>query len=286
MNFKAERISGALGAVLSGCKLPLRSPGDLGALKRAILEHLVVFIPDQDLQISDLEVLADQLGGSCTMPFIKAISGHPHVTRILREPTDEHNFGNRWHTDLSFAKQPPAYTILFGVEVPEVGGDTIWANQLLAYKLLSSGLQSTLRSLQAVHSARATYGIGGYYQHTAEGRSMKIDASVTAHDEAVHPAIIAHPETGSPILFVNPVYTVRFNGWTADESAALLNTIYGVATTENITCRLRWASHTLVIWDNRATLHNALDDYRGSRREMYRTMVQGSFLEPYRAHAD
>jgi taurine dioxygenase len=185
------------------------------------------------------------------------------------------NVVNAWHSDLSYLPEPPNYTLLHAREVPGYGGDTVWSNQYLAYETLSRGLRATLDGLSAVHSAGMAYGTGGLLDQFKELSSMAIAPSEAAYAEHVHPAVSRHPETGRPALYVNPVYTTRFAGWSKEESAALLSHLYRHSINENFTCRLRWTAGTLAIWDNRCTMHNALNDYSGVRREMYRTSVKG-----------
>jgi taurine dioxygenase len=172
--------------------------------------------------------------------------------------------------------------LLHAWEVPEHGGDTVWSNQYLAYETLSGGLRGTLSGLRAVHSAGMAYGTGGLLDKVKAFTSMAIAPSSEAYQEQVHPAVIAHPVTQRPALYVNPVYTTRFDGWTPAESAALLTHLHHHSINENFTCRLRWSVHTLAIWDNRVTMHNALNDYSGVRREMYRTSVKGAEPQPAR----
>lgn len=161
-------------------------------------------------------------------------------------------------------------------EVPDHGGDTVWSNQYLAYETLSSGLRSTLDGLRAVHSAGMAYGTGGLLHRFKDLSSMAIAPSDDAFAEHVHPAVIRHPETGRCALYLNPVYTTRFAGWSKEESDGLLSHLHRHSINENFTCRLRWSARTLAIWDNRCAMHNALNDYRGVRREMYRTSVKGA----------
>jgi len=195
---------------------------------------------------------------------------------VIKEPDDELNFANAWHTDLSYLPAPPAFTLLHAWDVPDHGGDTLWANQYLAFETLSDGLKHTLRELHAVHSAGMAYGTGGYLDSVKEKTSMAIEPSKDAYKQQTHPVVTRHPESGRETLYVNPVYTTRFEGWSATESQPLLGHLYRHAVNENFTCRLRWQRHTLAIWDNRCCQHNALNDYRGVRREMYRTSVRGT----------
>jgi taurine dioxygenase len=145
---------------------------------------------------------------------------------------------------------------------------------------LSGGLRETLRGLRAVHSAGLAYGTGGLLDQVKDLTSMAIAPSADAYAEHTHPVVRAHPVTGRAALYVNPVYTVRFKGWSKEESQALLSHLHRHSINENFTCRLRWSVKTLAIWDNRCVMHNALNDYAGVRREMYRTSVKGSVPLP------
>ncbi len=274
---QVERAAGALGAFVTG--IDLRRPlgtEEVEELTRALDDHLVVFLPDQDLTLDDLERFTEELGGRDITPFVKPLDDRPYVIRVIKEEQDELNFANAWHTDLSYLPVPPAYTVLHAWDVPTAGGDTVWANQQLAFDTLSRGLQDTLIGLHAVHSAGMAYGTGGYLDMTKDRSSMAIEPSKEAYAQQTHPAVTRHPNTGRPALYVNSVYTTGFEGWAGGESHALLGYLNRHAVNENFTCRLHWRPRTLAIWDNRCTQHNALNDYRGVRREMYRTSVKGA----------
>jgi taurine dioxygenase len=269
--------AGALGATVTGIDLSQVFESDaLDGLRQALADHLVVFLPEQDLSLDDLERLTDLLGGRDATPFVEPLEDRPYVIRVIKEPTDVLNFANAWHSDLSYLPAPPSYTLLHAWEVPDHGGDTVWSNQYLAYQTLSGGLKKTLSSLRAVHSAGMAYGTGGLLDKFKDFTSMAIAPSPDAYEEHVHPVVVEHPVTHRPTLYVNPVYTTRFDGWTADESRHLLDFLHRHSINENFTCRLRWDVHTLAIWDNRCTMHNALNDYSGVRREMFRTSVKGA----------
>ena len=271
-----EPVAGALGATVTGVDLSrVTESGPLDEVRRALADHLVVFLPGQDLDLDDLERITDLLGGRDLTPFVTPLEDRPYVIRVIKEPGDQLNFANAWHSDLSYLAEPPAYTLLHAWEVPAFGGDTVWSNQYLAYENLSLGLKETLIGLRAVHSAGMAYGTGGFLDKVKSLTSMAIAPSDDAYAEHVHPAVIEHPVTQRAALYVNPVYTTRFEGWNPVESQELLGHIYRQATNENFTCRLRWARRTLAIWDNRCTMHNALNDYPGERREMFRTSVKG-----------
>jgi taurine dioxygenase len=280
---KVEPVAGALGATVTGLDLTKVTEGEqLDGLRQALADHLVVFLPEQRLSLNDLERLTDLLGGRDVTPFVNPLEDRPYVIRVIKEPGDALNFANAWHTDLSYLPAPPSYTLLHAWDVPDHGGDTVWTNQHLAYETLSRGLKETLTGLRVVHSAGLAYGTGGLLDKVKDLTSMAIAPSPEAYQEHVHPAVIAHPVTERPALYVNPVYTSRFEGWMPNESQPLLDLLYRHSINENFTCRLRWRVNTLAIWDNRCTMHNALNDYSGVRREMYRTSVKGSVPQAVR----
>lgn len=277
---KVAPAGGSAGAYVTGIDLSRAlNDEDVAGLRDALLKHQVVALPDQKMSLDDLERLTDALGGRDLTPFVKPIEGRPYVIRILKEKHERLNFANAWHTDLSYLPAPPSFTLLYCIEAPPVGGDTVWANQYMAYETLSPGLRETLHGLDAVHSAGMAYGTGGYLDGVKDKMSTPIEPSKEAYREHTHPVVIAHAETKRPALFVNPVYTTRIAGWTNAESSGLLQHLYRHSVNENFTWRLRWAEGTLAIWDNRCTQHFALNDYHGYRREMVRTSVKGSAPE-------
>jgi taurine dioxygenase len=266
-----------LGASVRGIELSKLVNGEqLDALRKALADYLVVFLPEQDLSLDDLERVTDLLGGRDVTPFVDPLEDRPFVIRVIKESDDVLNFANAWHSDLSYLPAPPSYTLLHAWDVPDHGGDTVWSNQYRAYETLSGGLKKALDGLHAVHSAGVAYGTGGLLDKFKDFTSMSISPSPDAYEEYVHPAVITHPVTGRRALYINPVYTTRFGGWTQAESETLLSYLHRHSINENFTCRLRWSVKTLAIWDNRCTMHNALNDYSGVRREMYRTSVKGA----------
>jgi taurine dioxygenase len=268
---------GSLGAYVTGADLSRTLEAeDVAGIRSALLDHGVVALPDQAMSLEDLERFTDQLGGRDITPFVKAVDGHPYVIRILKEPHEKLNFANAWHTDLSYLEAPPSFTVLYCLETPPAGGDTVWANQYMAFETLSAGLRESLLGLDAVHSAGPAYGTGGYLDGVKDKMSTRIEPSKDAYKEQTHPAVIEHPETKRAALYVNPVYTQRIAGWSQPESAGLLSHLYKHSVNENFTWRLKWAKGMLAIWDNRCTQHFALNDYHGHRREMVRTSVKGS----------
>ena len=215
-------VAGALGATVTGIALnTVSESGQLDDLRKALAHHLVIFLPEQHMDLDDLERITDLLGGRDTTPYVAPLPDRPYVIRVIKEPGDQLNFANAWHSDLSYLPEPPAYTLLHASEVPAFGGDTVWSNQYLAYEALSRGLKQTLAGLRAVHSAGMAYGTGGFLDQVKDLTSMAIAPSPDASKEHAHPAVIEHPVTTRVALYVNPVYTTRFEGWSPVESHAL-----------------------------------------------------------------
>ena len=210
-------------------------------------------------------------------PFVEGEETHPHVIAVIKEADEQRtpNFGGNWHTDWSFQERPPSFTFLHARELPPYGGDTMFANQYLAWESLSDGLRRLLEGMRAVHSARRPYGPQGIYADRSRARSMKITAGEAALAEVTHPVARVHAETGRTALYVNRVYTILFEGMTERESAPLLDYLYAQAVRPEFTCRIRWQPHALTMWDNRAVQHLAVNDYDGFRRELHRTTTAG-----------
>jgi len=197
------------------------------------------------------------------------------VVRLVKEADEKVPvvFGGAWHSDWSFQRTPPAYTLLHAVDVPEWGGDTLWANMYLATEYTSETLKSVLRGLEAVHSPAMGYGPDALHNELIE--HMDIDYGEQGTSTHRHPIIRRHPRTGREVIYVNPVYTVGIHGMRDEEATAILGQLYDVATDPVHLCRFRWEPGSLAVWDNRCTMHLPLADYHGTRREMRRTTVRG-----------
>jgi taurine dioxygenase len=278
---EVDRLAGSCGAVVRGLDLSVsQSPAQIEAVKLLLDEHLVVAFADQRFDLDRLEAFTDELGGRDVTPYVRPVADRPFVIRVIKEPTDELNFANAWHTDLSYLTAPPAYTVLHAYETPPAGGDTMWANQCLAYETLPDDVKARIDGLVGTHSAGLAYGTGGYLESVAEKSSMGIEPSADAYATETHPLVVRHPRTGRPALYANSVYTTGIEGMDDAEARPLLARLVAHATHPNLTCRLRWEPHMLTIWDNVATQHFAINDYPGARREMFRTSVRGTSLQP------
>lgn len=276
-----ERLAGSCGAIVRGLDVGRpQSPEQIEAILRLLDEHLVVAFSGQRMDLDRLEAFTDELGGRDITPYVTPVDGRPHVIRVIKEPSDELNFANAWHTDLSYLAAPPAYTVLHAHDVPTAGGDTMWANQYLAYDTLPDGVKEQIADLRGTHSAGMAYGTGGYLESVAGKSSMKVEPSADAYAVETHPLVIRHLRTGRPALYANSVYTTGIEGMDPDEARSLLARLTAHATHPNFTCRLRWEPDMLTIWDNASTQHFAINDYAGSRRELFRTSVAGTEPQP------
>jgi taurine dioxygenase len=267
-----QRIAGALGAEVLGIDLakPL-SREQVGELRRAWLEHLVLFFRDQALTPGQFMVFARAWGEPIEYPFVHGIEGFPQIIEVKKLEHEKVNFGGIWHSDTTYLEIPPMASMLLAREVPPVGGDTLFANQYLAWETLSEGMQQMLGKLVAVNlSAKADV------SRTREDR-IKTDGRASVQREYVgeHPVARTHPETGRKALYVNVAHTARFKGMTDDESAPLLGFLFRHQVRPEFTCRFAWQPGSIALWDNRCVQHNPVNDYHGYRRLMHRITLAG-----------
>ena len=198
---------------------------------------------------------------------------------MRKEPEQKTNIGGGWHTDHSYDPEPAMGSILLARELPEEGGDTLFANMYRAFETLSPGLQRTLEGMNAVHGSAHIFGAKGVNAANPEGASRYGNQHLVG-DDVVHPVVIRHPLSGRKSLYVNPAFTLRFEGWSAEDSRPLLEHLYRHAARPEFTCRFRWREGSIAFWDNRATWHYAANDYHGERRLMHRITVAGCALQP------
>lgn len=271
-DLEIRRLSGMIGAEIRNIDLARDLSADVvAALRQALLDHLVIFFRDQELSSAKFLELAKSFGTPIEYPFLKGLEGHPEITAVAKLEDEKVNFGGVWHTDTSYLKQPPLGTLLLARTVPPVGGDTLFANQYAAYEALSSGMRRLLDGLTAVNTS-----IKADVTKTREDR-IRTDGSTIAKEifEAHHPAVRTHPETGRKSLYVNFAHTLRFAELTEEESAPILEYLYGHQVRPEFTCRFRWEAGSLAFWDNRCALHNPVNDYHGYRRIMHRITLAG-----------
>ena len=270
--FSIEPIAGALGVEIRGVDLAASlDDGVIASIRRALLDYLVVFFRDQAVSPEQLVAFGRRFGTLAHYPFVQGLPGHPEVIEVKKLEHEGTNFGGIWHSDTTYLDEPPMGSMLYALEVPPVGGDTLFANMFMAYEQLSEGMKEVLARLRAVSS------------------SAKADVSRTREDriasapgkeaqkvfEAAHPVVRTHPESGRKALYVNVAHTTRFAGMTVEESAPILNWLHQHQARPEFTCRFQWQVGSLAFWDNRCTHHNPINDYHGHRRVMHRITLKG-----------
>ena len=268
--------TGNVGVEIHGVDLSKKVPDSLfNEIRGAFIDNGLIFFRDQNLTPEEHIRFAKQWGKININRFFAKVDGYDQVAEVLKEPDQKGNIGGEWHTDHSYDQIPALGSILLAKEIPSSGGDTLFACMYKAYENLSDGMKGTLEGLNAVHSSRHIFGEGSDYSKSSKGR---IGNSELATQDAIHPVIITHPESKKKALYVNRAFTLRFEGWTNEESKPLLNYLYDHAAGKNNTTRFKWSPGSIAFWDNRCTWHNALNDYHGERRLMHRITIEGSAL--------
>ena len=263
-------VAGALGAEVAG--VDIAHPLDdavVAEIRRALLDYLVLFFHGQRLTPHQQLAFAQRFGVPMEYPQLKRLPDCPLITPVVKLEHERVNFGGIWHSDTTYLEHPPMASMLYAVEIPPHGGDTLFANQYLAYETLSETFRRMLDGLIGINS------------------SLKADASRTREDRlraagveskvlvGEHPVVRTHPETGRKALFVNVGHTTHFRGFSEDESRPLLEYLFRHQIRPEFTCRFRWQPGSLAFWDNRCTQHYPVNDYHGFRRSMHRITLAG-----------
>jgi taurine dioxygenase len=266
---KLRRIAGALGAEIEAVDLAARlSPEAVAEIRRAFLEHQVIFFHDQPLTPAQFMAFARHMGRPIEYPFVKGIEGFPEVIEVKKLEHERQNFGGIWHSDTAYLAEPPMGSMLLAREVPPYGGDTEFASQYAAYEALSEGMRRLLDDLKAVNASSKA-------DATRTREDLTRQKEIVAEYVAEHPVVRTHPETGRKALYVNVGHTVRFSDMTEEESAPLLAFLFRHQVKPEFTCRFQWRAGSLAFWDNRCAQHNPVNDYHGQRRVMHRITLAG-----------
>jgi len=273
---KIVQTSGSMGAEILDIDLSKDiSKETFSEIRKTFVDHGLIFFRDQHLSPEEHLKFAKRWGEININRFFTKVEGYNQIAEVRKNPDQEVNIGGAWHTDHSYDQIPAMGSILLAKETPKTGGDTLFANMYKAYESLSEGLKKTLENMNACHSSRHVFGEHSGY---AEASNNRIGNAELAIQDAIHPVIITHPESKAKALYVNPEFTVNFEGWTKEESKPLLDylTEHSIRD-ENIT-RFKWKPGSIAFWDNRCTWHYALNDYPGQKRLMHRITVEGSAL--------
>ena len=283
----ARPLAAAMGAEICGVDLPQLGDAQFEEVRAALFRHKMIFLRDQKLTHSDHERFSLRFGPFAEDAYTSGVPGHRDVHPLIKEADDrsEMVFGEGWHTDSPFLAEPPAITMLYAVEIPPFGGDTIWANSALAYAQLSDTYRSLIDGLKVRFSIRDVLSSA---QHAVELRDTPIGRLAATREAArlsedlqrkirgnAHPLVRTHPVTGERALYVDGAYAIHIEGMLPEESAPILKFLAEHITQHAFTCRLRWQPGTIAVWDNRLCVHQAFNDYQGHRRELYRTTVAG-----------
>ncbi len=265
-------LSRAVGAEILGINLldPV-SDAQIAEIRKIWLQNSVVFFREQPLEPGAFQAFAQRFGEIIEYPFVKGLPDFPLIVPVLKLPHEKHNFGGVWHTDTTYLQEPPMATMLIARELPPVGGDTLFASNYAAFEGLSPALQDTLRTLKGVNSSAKAAVTHSREDRVADSATDKGRSELNSE----HPVVRTHPETGREALYVNPGHTLRFAGWTEDESAPLLNYLFEQQVKPEYTCRFVWRPGSIAFWDNRCALHNPINDYHGHKRLLHRITLKG-----------
>jgi len=273
---ETRKIAGALGAEVYGADLSKPLPPEiLAEVRHALLENLVIFFRKQDMTPDRLLTFARNWGDIHRHPYIAGMPDHPDVLELVKRPGDKRNFGGDWHTDQMFTPKPALGTMLWAKAVPDAGGDTLFSNQYLAYETLSDGMKALIAPIRGMCVGDKKKG----------GQSRAANAAATISMTAIepppemprvspHPLVRTHPETGRKSLYIGG-HVHYLENMTEEESAPLIGYLYNHSQRPEFTCRFRWEAGSLAFWDNRCTMHFAINDYPPETRIMHRVTVAG-----------
>jgi taurine dioxygenase len=269
-HIEVRPVAGALGAEISGVDMARDLDAEVvGEVRHALLEHLVIFLRDQKATPLQQLAFARRFGEPIEYPQLKGLPESQMITPVVKLEHERNNFGGIWHSDTTYLPIPPMGSMLLAREVPPYGGDTMFANQYLAYEALSEGLRQTLDGLVGVSSsAKADVSKTREESLRKAGQEQKLLI-------AEHPIVRAHPETGRKALYTSVAHTAHIKGWSEKDSLPLLEFLWEHQTKPEFTCRFHWEVGSLAFWDNRCAMHNPVNDYNGFRRVMHRITLAG-----------
>ncbi len=273
--FNVKLMAGALGAELHGVDLTQDLSTDVyQEIRRLLIEHQVIFFRDQDISHAQQKTLAQSFGPLQTHPAYSTVEGFPEIS-ILESTAEKPSMIEAWHSDMTFRKHPPLGTVLRSKIIPPKGGDTLWSSTTAAYDALSSGMQTFLEGLTAVHDFS-----WGFKESLAQpGGREHLAKAISDNPPVEHPVVCTHPESGKKVLFVNSLFTTHIVGMKRQESEAILNFLFAHIVTPEFTCRFKWQPNSIAIWDNRSTQHKPINDYFPAHRRLERITIDGD--QPY-----
>jgi len=268
-------LSGALGAEISGIDLTDTSDQNFKKINDLLLEHKVIFFRDQPITNEQQIALAGKFGPLETHAYVKGLKDHPEIVRIIKGKEEKNQWGENWHSDVSYNSKPTKAVILKSVKIPPVGGDTCFSNMELAWETLDPKIQSKIINKKAVHSSLGAEFFIDNYKYMEGNEKRNYDSYSNEH-----PIVRTHPETGKKILYVNWTYTKQIIGLKKEESDKILAEIFEHQARLDLTCRFNWTENAVAIWDNRSVIHYAIADFfpgrgLGYERIMDRIAIEG-----------
>lgn len=263
-----QPIAGSMGAEVFGVDLAEKlDDATFGEIHETILDHGAIFFRDQTITPDQQMRFAKHWGEVHLHPHMPCLEGHPGIIEIVKKEDDTVAFGGNWHTDQMFTDTPARYTMLYAKQVPQAGGDTMYANLYQAYDTLSDGMKEMIADLRTISQYDKKK------KRPANMRPTEVDVPAP---EVEHPLVRVHPETGKKALYISyEGITRRIAGMTEEESRPILSYLLNHATRPEFTCRFRWQVGSLALWDNRRALHFPINDYNGQRRVMHRITIEG-----------
>jgi len=286
-HIEVRPLAAAMGAEICGVDVRELEDEPFEELRQALFRHKMIYLRAQRLTHADHERFSLRFGPFAEDAYTSGVPGHRNVHPLIKEADDQSKmvFGEGWHTDSPFLPEPPSITMLYAVEIPPFGGDTIWANSALAFAALSETYRRMIADLKVRFSMREVLRSAqeavelrdnpiGRLAATRGAERLSDDLARKLQGSA-HPLVRTHPVTGEKALYVDSAYAIGIEGMLPEESEPILKFLADHIVQHAFTCRLRWEPGTLAIWDNRLCVHQAFNDYQGHRRELYRTTVSG-----------
>lgn len=267
-----EAASEAVGTFVSGIDLRTMTGGEFEAIRQKFFETGVLFFRNMEMDEAGHIAFAERWAEIEINRFFTPVSTHPQIALVVKEPDQTKNIGGGWHTDHSYDQIPAMGSILKAVDLPETGGDTLFAGMAAAYDALDDATKAEIEGLSATHSSRHIF---GYEAAEAAAVGDRYSNAELATQDAVHPIVLPHPETGRKALYVNAAFTTGVVGMEEAEGRELLQKLYAHCVNEAFSYRFKWEPGSIAMWDNRSTWHWALNDYHGMRREMHRITLKG-----------
>jgi len=272
---EVKLLSGALGAEIKGLDLKDTSDKNFNKINDLLLEHKVIFFRNQKITTGEHVALAKKFGPLEIHAYVKGLDKFPEIVRIIKAEDEKNQWGENWHSDVSYNTKPTKAVILKSIKIPPVGGDTCFSNMELAWETLDEKIKEKIKDKKAIHSSLgAEFFIDNYKKMKGNGKKSYDEYSNE------HPIVRTHPETGRKILFVNWTYTQRIIGLDKEESDLILKKIFEHQARLELTCRFTWTENTICIWDNRSVIHFAIADFYperglGHERIMDRIAIEG-----------